>query len=196
MSKIKDILLEFVSIWGDQNQIYSKQCTIKSVDVDKRICVCTPVDGGADILEVRLEADITIDSESEPVDSDSKGWFVVPAEGSLVIITFTSKTDAFVSAWTEIETIIVKSTNTTYEQDLFTFNDGSFGGLIKIEDLVSRLNEYEDLFTQLKTDFTAWTPVPQDGGLALKTILLSGYLTKTIPSTVKANFENEKVTHG
>lgn len=189
MATIKDILFDFIGLWSDQNKIYSMQCTVKSIDVAKRICVCTPVDGSADILNVRLEADITVDSEDEPETSNPKGFFVVPAVGSIIGVTFLSKTDAFISVWTEITDVIVIS-------DLFTFNDGAFGGLIKIEDLVSRLNDYEALFTQLQTDFTAWTPVPNDGGLALKTILLTGFLTKIVPTTVKANFENIKVIHG
>lgn len=186
---IKDVLLDFIGVWSNQNKIYSVQCTVSSIDVAKRICVCTPTDGSADILNVRLEADIDVDSEDVPVNSDSKGWFVVPVVGSIVGVSFYSKTEAYISVWTEINTIVVKST-------LFTFNDGAFDGLIKINDLVSRLNDYEALFTQLKTDFTAWTPVPNDGGAALKTILSAGFLTQTIPSTVKANFENTKVIHG
>jgi len=34
--------------------------------------------------------------------------------------------------------------------------------------------------TQLKIDLAAWVPVPTDGGLALKTILTAGFLTKTL----------------
>ncbi len=186
---IKDTLLEFIAVWSNQNKIYSMQCTVKSIDVAKRICVCTPTDGSADILNVRLEADITVDSEDVPVNSDAKGWFVVPVVGSVVGVSFYSKTEAYISVWTEIDDIVAI-------QNLFTFNDGAFGGLIKIDDLVSRLNDYESLFTQLQTDFTAWTPVPNDGGLALKTILSTGFLTQSVPSTVKANFENIKVVHG
>ena len=189
MSKIKDILLEFTNIWSKQNNIYSKQCTVSAVDQAKRICTCSPVDGGADILEVRLESDIAINSDNEPIASTPKGFFIVPQIGSLVIVTFLAKDDAFISAWTEIEEVIVITPQ-------FTFNDGAFGGLTKLSDLVDRIKEYEDLFTQLKTDFNAWTPVPQDGGLALKAILISGFLTKTVPSSSVSDFENDKIIHG
>ena len=189
MSKIKDILLDFVNIWSNQNNIYSKQCTVTSVDQVKRICTCSPVDGTADILEVQLESDITLNSDNEPIASDPKGFFIVPQIGSLVIATFLAKDDAFISAWTEIDSIIVKSNQ-------FAFNDGSFGGLIKIDDLVNRLKDYEDLFTQLKTDFSSWIPVVNDGGAALKTLLISGFLTKIIPSSLANEFENDKIIHG
>ncbi|MDH4127175.1 MAG: hypothetical protein OEV44_00365 [Spirochaetota bacterium] len=189
MATIKDILLDFVQIWSNQNKIYSVQCIVKSVDIAKRICICTPVDGSADILNVRLEADINVNSEDEPINSNPKGCFIVPKVDSLVGVTFLSKTEAFINIWTEIEGIIVKTTT-------FTFNDGSYGGLIKISDLVDRLKDYETLLTQLKTDFNSWTPVWQDGGLALKTILSAGYLTKTIPSSQISEFENDKIIHG
>jgi len=189
MSKIKDILLDFVNIWSNQNNIYSKQCTVTSVDQVKRICTCSPVDGTADILEVQLESDITLNSDNEPIASDPKGFFIVPQIGSLVIVTFLAKDDAFISAWTEIKEVIVITPQ-------FTFNDGAFGGLTKLSDLVLRIKEYESLFTQLKTDFNAWTPVPHDGGLALKTILISGFLTKTVPNSSVSEFENTNVIHG
>ena len=188
MTKTKDILIDFINVWSDQNQIYSKQCVVSSIDADKRICTCSPIDGGADILEVRLESDITINSDGDAVNSNPKGFFVVPEVDSLVVVTFLSKTEAFLSAYTEISDVIAI-------QDQFTFNDGAYGGLIKISDLVDRLNDYEDLFNQLKTDFNSWTPVPQDGGLALKTILSAGFLTKVIPSSNVSEFENGKVKH-
>jgi hypothetical protein len=186
---IKDLLLDFIGIWSNQNNIYSMQCTVKSVDVTTRTCVCTPTDGSADILNVRLEADLAVNSDDVPIASSKKGFFVVPKVNSIVGVTFFDKTNAFINVWTEIDEVYVISNK-------FTFNNGAFGGLIKIDDLVSRLNDYESLFTQLQTDFNAWTPVPNDGGLALKTILSTGFLTKTVPSTVKGDFENTKVIHG
>jgi len=185
---VKDALLNFIRIWSDQNKIYSQQCIVKSVDSNKRTCVCTPVDSGADLLNVRIEADLTVNTDDDPINSSPKGFFVIPKVGSLVIVSYLSKTDSYVSAWTEISDIIVIS-------DLFKFNDGSLGGLIKINDLVNRLKDYESLFTQLKTDFNAWTPVPNDGGAALKTILSAGFLTKIVPITVKADFEDTAVIH-
>ena len=44
----------------------------------------------------------------------------------------------------------------------------------------TQLQKDIDALTQLQTDFNAWTPVPMDGGAALKTLLASGFLTKTL----------------
>ena len=55
----------------------------------------------------------------------------------------------------------------------------------------TELQKDVDALTQLQTDFTAWTPVPNDGGLALKTILSSGFLTKAI--TDLTNILSERI---
>ena len=182
MSKISEILNQFIQIWVDKNELYSKQCTVKSVNVAQRTCVCSPTDGSADVLGVYIEADY------DETDSQPSGFFVVPKVDSLVIVTFLDKDNAYISAWTEIESVVLKAGQ-------FTFNDGANGGLIKIESLVSRLNDLEKLLSQLKTDFTAWVPANNDGGAALKTKLTAGFLTKTVPDSKKSDFENEKVKH-
>ena len=59
--------------------------------------------------------------------------------------------------------------------------------------MTDRLNELETLWNQLKTDFSSWTPVPSDGGAALKAILAAGIGLKTVPNSQVADFENEKI---
>lgn len=189
---IKDILLDFIGVWSNQNKIYSVQCTVESVDVAKRICVCTPTDGSAEILNVRLEADIDVDSEDVPVNSDSKGWFVVPVVGSIVGVSFYSKTEAYISVWTEIDEIIVKTT-------LFTFNDGAFGGLIKIDDITTKLNNLvtevnvlKDLYNShihITTATVGATPTP---GVISPTTSTGSAMT----SFNKDDYKNTKVIHG
>jgi hypothetical protein len=180
----KDILLDFIGLWSNQNKIYSQQCTVKSVDAAKRICVCTPTDGSADILNVRLEADITVNSEDIPISSTSKGWFVVPKVGSIVGITFYTKNEAFISVWTEIDDIVVKSTNFTAEQTLFKFNDGSLGGLIKIVEQTTKLNK---LVSETQAE------------LAKIAIAITGvggsYTPGTLTTFDKNDYEDTKVVH-
>lgn len=186
--KLKDIIFEFINIWASQNEIYSVAGEVLSVDESKRICSVSPNDGGANILDVKLEADYSINSSGVVIASSPKGFFLVPAVGSVVILTFQSSTDAFISAYTTVDKVI--ST-----QGEWIFNDGANGGLTKLQELTDRLNDYEVLFNQLKTDLSGWTPVPNDGGAALKALLSSGYLTKVIPNSQVSDFENEDVKH-
>lgn len=184
MSKAKDILFQLIDLWAEDKELFSKQGTIVEVNQSQRVCVVRPTDGGPDILDVSLEADYTEDANTDP-----KGFFLVPKVGSIVIVSFLDKTEAYISAWTEIDNVIAI-------QPQWTFNDGAFGGLTKLEELTSRLNDLESLFGQLKQDFNGWVPASGDGGAALKAVLSAGYLTKTIPDSKVSDFENEKITHG
>ena len=53
---------------------------------------------------------------------------------------------------------------------------------VKGDELKTQLQKNVDALTQLQSDFTTWTPVPNDGGLALKTLLGTGFLTNQITS--------------
>jgi hypothetical protein len=183
---VKEALLNFIRIWSDQNKIYSQQCIVKSVDSNKRTCVCTPVDGGADLLNVRIEADLTVNTDDDPINSSPKGFFVIPKVGSLVIVSYLSKTDSYVSVWTEISDIIVIS-------DLFKFNDGSLGGLIKINDLVIKLNNLVTEIKSLKTalDTHVHTGVTTGAGTSGTPVPFVANFT----NFNKNDFENDKIIH-
>ena len=126
MGKESDILFDLVKIWADQNELYSKQGAIKSVNESQRICVVTPNDGGPDIEDVRLEADFTDGQSTNP-----KGFFIVPSAGSNVIVTFMSKEYGFLSAWTSIDKVVAK-------QGEWIFNDGANLGLVKVTELTNK----------------------------------------------------------
>jgi hypothetical protein len=53
------------------------------------------------------------------------------------------------------------------------------------DQLKSDLQKLVDALTQLNTDFTSWTPVPNDGGAALKTLLGTGFLLNIMPTLSK-----------
>ena len=72
------------------------------------------------------------------------------------------------------------------------FNNGTLGGLVKVVDLVSKLNILEQDLNAIKTVFNTWVPVPSDGGAALKTAA-AVWANKSITATVKANLENTKI---
>jgi hypothetical protein len=69
--------------------------------------------------------------------------------------------------------------NLTYNDDdkKFVFNEGDeafvLGNTLKIE-----LQKIVDALTQLNTDFTTWVVAPNDGGAALKTKVMAGFVTK------------------
>jgi hypothetical protein len=89
---IKEIVTQLAS---DGGEYYGKVCLVKSVD--GLVCDCEPVDGDADILDVRLIAD------------DSEEFFVlVPAVGSIVIVEFLTKEASYVSMVSKVSEVKYK----------------------------------------------------------------------------------------
>jgi phage baseplate assembly protein gpV len=72
------------------------------------------------------------------------------------------------------------------------YNGGENDGLVKVNSLVTRLNNIENDINTLKGILMGWVPVPTDGGAALKTLLTASYTT-LLGVTVKADIENNKI---
>jgi hypothetical protein len=72
------------------------------------------------------------------------------------------------------------------------FNNGQLGGLVKVDDLVNRLNKIEQDVNNLKNVFSSWVTSPGDGGAALKTAAATWYGQQLTP-THKSDLENEKI---
>jgi hypothetical protein len=165
-------IAEYIKNLADNgDEIYAKVCKVDMVDTNNRTCDVSPLDGSAKIYDVRLQADI----------GGSKGFLIVPVKGSRVIVNWINKNAAFVAL--------------TYDIDSVNLRGDSFGGLIKIEDLVNRLNAVEKDLNNIKTAFKTWVTVPNDGGAALKTAAASWY-GQQLNLTKKKDLENTKVKHG
>lgn len=78
------------------------------------------------------------------------------------------------------------------EVDEIALNSGTLGGLVKVRELTERLNLIEKDINSLKQKLSGWTPVPNDGGAALKTVL-SSYTSGSLKETRIEDIENEKV---
>jgi len=145
---------------------------------------CTLNFDGLKIYDVKLRA-----SEN----SENSKFLVKPKVGSWVMMSRIHHSKNFyVSMFSEVDQVYVTS-------NLFQFNSGELGGLIKIEKLVSRLNVVEEDLNTLKSLLTEWVPAANDGGLALKAKLLQSvppYVSSTIEKTKVTDLENKKITHG
>jgi hypothetical protein len=188
MATLKDILFDFINLWAKEQEVYSTQGIVQSVDESKRTCVVTPNDGGADLLDVQLEGDLTIDANNSVIASSPKGFFVVPTVGSVVIVTFTSKENSFISAWTSIDKVISK-------QCEFIFNDGSNGGLTITPELKTQLDKNNQLLQSVITIING-SPIPEPGNgapSALQAALAGAIAGKQLGDF--SNIENDKVKH-
>lgn len=101
-----------------------------------------------------------------------------PGTTCLVGIVEGQETDAFLISANEVDEIVL--------------NGGTLGGLVKVGELTERLNLIEKDINSLKQRLSGWTPVPNDGGSALKTAL-SSYTSESLKETRVGDIENEKV---
>lgn len=146
------------------------ECTVDSVSVSARTCDCTTLDG-IKISGVRLMS--TVDD----------GVLIIPAVGSDLIVGYTKKIVPFVCQFSSVDKVLVITGDTTIEikDGLVKFNDGSFDGLVKIKDLVTKLNNIE---TKLNT-IIAW------GAMVTPPLFTSPMI-----NTQKSDIENTLITHG
>ena len=115
MLTIREAIQQIVK---DNEEIYSLIATVTEVDENKRTIDAKPIDGSAEIFDVRLQA----------AESGATGFVQIPENGSEVVITFLSKDTAFVSLCTSVTKLLV-------DAEEMTINGGSNGGLINISSL-------------------------------------------------------------
>lgn len=178
-------------------------CTVDAVDKTARTIDCSPINEGAPLLGVNLQANQGADF----------GLCLFPEVGSYVVVGFVADGAAGVVLLTEkIESaeIVIGNTSAVVDADGFrvdvgeisahldknavTFNGGKLGGLIRVENLTNRLNIIENDINSLKTAIAGWIPISQDGGAALKTAVTS-WAGEQLTPTTRNDYENEKVKH-
>lgn len=161
------------------DQVTYVNAVVNSVDRKTRACSCTVVEGHTeyDLPTVKLMAVV------------DDGILIEPVIGSIVKVIFSVLIEPFVAQYSEIEMITIDARQT------IQFNDGTFGGVVKVGELVQKLNKLENDLNTLKASVSGWTPVPSDGGAALKTII-SQWAGQSLTVTKIDDLENKKVTHG
>lgn len=167
--------------------------TVSAVD-GTDTCTVEPVDGGATLYKVRLRATI---------DGGDEGMVSIPAVDSYVIVSPLEHDDnrLFVSRFTKVESWHVKTENSTSLQlnddGTVYLNGNNFGSLIKIDEIVDRLNAIEDAVNGLVSDFNShthnYTDTPVGTATTLVPVVPSSQATGT---TTVAAIENDKVQHG
>jgi len=160
-------------------------CEVKAVDKEARTVDVEPLDEGAPLLGVNLQAN----------QGSTVGLVQIPRVGSSVVVATLSGYDAGVVVLMEdIERLEIVIGNYSLEMtdEGITLNGGNLGGLVKVVALTERLNAIERDLNTLKTAFSGWTPVAQDGGAALKTAAATWY-AQTLTETQQADIENQDI---
>nr|DAT95361.1 MAG TPA: hypothetical protein [Caudoviricetes sp.] len=203
MSNIQDAIRQLAQ---GGRQTVSLVCTVDAVDKDARTVDCTPLDEGAPLLGVNLQAN----------QGSRFGIVAFPRVGSYVVVGFVADGSAGVVLLTDdvesIEAVISESTarivadeegvhvrmgdDTSVEMtdEGVILNGGSFGGMVEAEQLTRRINTIEQDINALKNVFSTWVTAPNDGGAALK-LAAAAWAGSLLTLTRRSDYENEKVKH-
>jgi hypothetical protein len=172
MSAESEIRSKLKAIVGIDNIPMSLLGSVVSVDEDEMTCTVTPNIGGADFTDVMLMSDN---------ETTSLGIYFKPKVGSQVMISPYSDVDYFVSMVSEVDEVWL--------------HGDQYGGLVKVADLVTKLNNLENDINLLKTAFSTWIVVPSDGGAALK-VVTATWTGQTLTPTVVNDIQSTTVKHG
>ena len=111
----KDLRDALRSLVKPNNDGFAKVCTVDSIDLDKLICYCIPLNGDADLVGVRLMANI------------DNGFLLIPELNSIVFVSFLCDSSAYVSLVSKVSEV--------------QLNGKNFNGLIKIDEQTAKLNQ-------------------------------------------------------
>ena len=141
-------------------------CTVSAVSLADLTCTCTPVNGDADLLDVRL------------ISQSANGFLILPSVDSIVIVSSIDNLTYYVSMFSEVDEI--------------QLNGDTYDGLVKVNDLVTKINNLENKVNAIITAYNAHIHVETGASTAPTVSLVVGTLTPT----VQANIENTTVKHG
>lgn len=162
---IGDLVRQLVA---NEEEIYSLPC--KVVSLKDSFAELEPLNGDPNLLDVKLIAG----AAEFPL-------LITPAIDSVVVATFLSKDTAFISIYSEVESIALRG--------------DQYGGLIQVNELVDQLGKLTARVDGIIDAINNGVPVPQDGGLALQTTIKTG-LALLVDKENFNNLENNNVKHG
>lgn len=125
------------------------------------------------------------------------GVLIIPKKDSGVRVLHTPQTGAFIVGFSDIDKLLVNVGDAamTVKDGTIELNDGSYGGAVKVQDLVNKLNALENLVNNILTTLKGTTiPLAPSGTYSFATLYAA--LNNINPITKKSDLENDKVKHG
>lgn len=152
---IREIIQQIVRETIDRE--FGIPCTVTKIN-DFTID-CSPIDGKADYLDVKLQTE------------QASGVLIIPKVGSIVMVEQVSSDTAYVSMVGEVDEVI--------------FLDGNNGGMVKVSELVDKLNTLEErMFTHQHISAAPASITTVDPAS-----------NPIIPQTQVAELANDKIKH-
>lgn len=196
MSDLRNIIRQLAQPDGETVALV---CTVDEVDKNARTIDCTPINEGAPLLGVNLQANQEADY----------GFCLFPEKGSFVVVGFVADGAAGVVLLTEkIESaeIVIGDTSAVMDadglriktekmsadinRDNIIFNGGDLNGLVVIQKLTDKLNELKDTVNVLITKYNTHVHVCAAPGSPCKPVDVPAQTAKAFN---KSDYENTKI---
>lgn len=159
--------------------------TVKSVDADKATCVVV-IENDVELTDVQLQSAIC------------DGLLITPVIDSMVTVITSTYGLPFVAQYSDIDEFYLQvndSSLTVKNDGNIQLNDGSFKGLVKIEELVKKINALEKLVNNFGTAFNSHLHTCAAPG-SPSTAPTVPFTEQINPVTQVSDLENDKITHG
>lgn len=178
---------------------------VDSVDESTRSCVVTTIGGAATVTIENVQLMASVDD----------GILIIPKVDSTVFVCYSTFNLPFVCQFSAVDKVVfvagqnnvtlqiintgvlleINNTKLELTDGKTTFNDGQLGGLVKIAQLTTKLNNLENLVNDLVSKYNTHTHV-----LALSTGTGTAAATLTQETTVltptqQADIEDDKIVH-
>jgi hypothetical protein len=152
--------------------------TVSAVDTDKFTCDCMITD--TPFYAVPLK--VLTGSQASVIE--------IPVVGSNILLTFRDGNIQrpqilFID---QVDKLLINC------QTLVEFNGGNLGGMVKVIPLASAIEAIQNDINTLKQDISGWTPVPNDGGSALK-IATAAWASQQLQITEQSDIEDTTIKH-
>lgn len=158
----------------DRTMIFDAE--VVSVDVATRTCVVNMLGGkSSNTITARLMGAV------------DDGALIIPTIGTTVVCLASEYVTPVVIMYSGVDSIVWMGGEYEGVPIVIDPNDPTKGLLKKLNDLESKIKD-------LQTVFNVWTPVPTDGGAALKSASASWYSTP-ISLTVQDDISHPSITH-
>lgn len=155
------------------------------------------VDEANATMRVKFGSDLEIaDVRLRSIIDGDQGMWIYPKEGSIVVLVRLGMEDEFMAiGYEKYNKVVIKGEEISLEinQENVIFNGNRLDSFLPdINSLVSKINDLEDEINSLKTIFSNWAPVPQDGGAKLK-IAATNWASQQMTKTTKDDIKDEKI---
>lgn len=170
------------------DRVHLVAATVDSVNISARTCNVTTISGKESTAMEGAKLMATVDD----------GVLLIPSVGSTVFISYSNYNVPFVTMYSALDQILLISGNSQVSivDSKIMLNDGSYGGLVEIIPLVTKLNNLENLVNDLIQKFNTHTHIlALSAGTGTAAATTSTEPTVLTP-TVKSNLENTLITHG